>query len=346
MSRRLLVTLGLAGALLTGAAAAQQPPPPGGPAVPPGHPPIRPLEQTTPDRPGAAPMPPPQRAPGVQPGRPIGPGGQQLPPGAGPGRTIPLPGPGGRGAAPTPPPAPAPRLEECPGHGPMDPPHHVNWFHGLLGVNNEKAEQGGINSLLWRYHNKTNPCDPKNEPPPYLAQVINLGVFAFIIYRMGRKPLVDGLAKRRQGIMQEIDTANRLKSDSERRLKEYERKLGRLEETREEIKAEYAAQAEVDRKALLAELEERRAWMRRDAEFRVEQELKAARALLLQEAVRGAVTSAEQIIQREVTRADQDRLADEYLSSIQASFGAQPLIGSAGSAGAPAGGAQSTGAST
>lgn len=337
MSRRLLVTFGLAGALLTGVAVAQQPPPA---PLPPGHPPIQPLEQTTPQRPpGAAPAPAPQRAPGVPPGRPIGPGGQQLPPGVG--RQIPMPGTGGRGVAPTPPPrtpAPAPRLEECPGHGPMDAPHHINWFHGLLGVNNEKAANGG--TLLWRYHDDANPCDPKNEPPPYLAQVINLGIFGFILYRFGRKPLVEGLAKRRQAIMQDIENSNRLKVEAEKRLKEYQKRMAQLDETLLALKADHVAQAEADRKSLLVELEERRAWMRRDAEFRIEQELKAARVQLLQEAVRGAVSAAEHIIQQQVTGADQQRLADDYLSSIPTAFGGAALRGTAGAA------TQSTGATT
>lgn len=340
MSRRsrLAASLALAVALLAGAAVAQQPQPPPQPDVPPGHPPILPLEKT---KPGA--FQPPQRQPGVPPGRPIGPGGQQFPPGrgpgpGGPGRMIPVPGPGGR--APAAAPAPAPKPEFCPGHGPMDAPHHINWWRGLIGVNNEAAEKGGLSSLLWRYHNNVDPCDTKNQPPPFLASLINFSALLFILYRFGKKPLAEGLKKRRQTIMQEIENAAQLKKAAEQRMKEIQAKLKRLSETREELKADYAAQAEAERKNMLAEMEERRARMRRDAEFRIEQELKEARSVLLQEAVRGAASAAEQLVRQHVSAADQQRLADEYLSAFPVAIGS-----TSSSLGArPA--SQSTGAST
>ena len=92
------------------------------------------------------------------------------------------------------PPAPAPahtaaKAEHkgevhCPGHGPMDAPHHVNWWHGMLMASNERAQKGGfVNELLFRYHNENDPCDPKNEPPPFLASVLNVGLLGFILYR-------------------------------------------------------------------------------------------------------------------------------------------------------------------
>jgi F-type H+-transporting ATPase subunit b len=252
--------------------------------------------------------------------------------------------PGGPGGAHT---RPAPKQPEpeahgashgeahCPGHGPMDPPGHVNWWHGLIGVNNEAAGKGGINALLWRYHNPNDPCDPKNEPPPFLASALNFGLLAFIVVRFGRKPITEALRKRKQSITQEIDNASRLKDEAERRLEDYEDKLERLEETLAELKAEYAAQAEVEKAHLLAEAEQRRVRMRRDAEFRVEQELKAARAMLLQEAVQNAVTAAEELLRQRIGKEDLDRVAEEYLKAIPAAV----------TAGA-ARGAQTTGAAT
>jgi F-type H+-transporting ATPase subunit b len=220
----------------------------------------------------------------------------------------------------------------------MDPPHHVNWWRGLVGVDNEKAQEGGfLNHLLWRYNNPNDPCDAKNEPPPFLANILNVGLLAYILYRAGRKPLAQALVKRKQAIMEEFDKAAKLLADAEKRLKFYQDKLEHLEEELVALKADHAAQAELERKNLLAELEDRRARMRRDAEFRVEQELKAARVELLEEAVRGAVSAAEEMIRREVSGADFERLAEEYLRSIPVAFGASSL-------GARAAGTQSTGA--
>lgn len=333
--RRTSLALGVAAALVAGTALAQQP------ELPPGHPPVAPLPQDGAAQGEPQPAQVPPRSRELQPGRPMGPGGQQLP--AGHGRLRMQGGPGGAHARTAPKPA-EPEAhgeahghgeEHCPGHGPMDPPGHINWWQGLIGVNNEAAGKGGISSLLWRYHNPNDPCDPKNQPPPFLASVLNVGLLAFILFRFGKKPLAEALAKRKQSITQDIDNAARLKDEAERRLEEYQDKLTRLEETLAELKAEYAAQAEVEKAHLIAEAEQRRARMRRDAEFRVEQELKAARAMLLQEAVQSAVAAAEELLRQRVGKEDQDRIAEEYLKAIPAAV----------SAGA-ARGAQTTGAAT
>ncbi|AUX27929.1 ATP synthase subunit B [Sorangium cellulosum] len=317
-TRRTSLALGLAAALTAGTALAQQPE--AQPAMPPGHPPVG-AAQPAPHgaaRPNPHQMPPRSRE--VQPGRPIGPGGRQLPPGHGGLRMQAQPGqPGAHGrAAPEAESAAHGHEEHCPGHGPTDPPPHVNWWQGLIGVNNEAAGKGGIHSLLWRYHNEQNPCDPRNQPPPFLASLLNFGLLAFIIVRFGRKPIAEALKKRKQTIMAELDNASRLKEEAEKRLDQYEDKLTRLEETLAELKAEHAAQAEREKAHVLAEAEQRRVRMRKDAEFRIEQELKEARALLLKEAVEGAVAAAEQLLRQRVGKEDHDRVAEEYLKAIPA----------------------------
>lgn len=315
-------------------AAAQQPPPaqpaPGQPAPAqpaPGQPgqPTRPMLQPLPGPPSQLGQPTQPGQPG-QP-RPLRPMPGQGQPGLPPGHP-PFPGMGHGGQAPRPggkaparevAPVKKKTLEECPGHGPLDPPHHVNWWRGLLMVNNERAKQGGtLNHLLFRYHNENDPCDPDNEPPPFLASILNFGLLAFVIYRFGRKPVAEALQKRKATIMTDIENATRLRDEAEKRLEHYKDRFEHIEETLAELKAEYAAQAEIEKKHILAEAEERRARMRRDAEFRVEQELKSARAELLAEAVRGAVGAAEELIRQRATTQDQDRIAQEYLRLVPA----------------------------
>jgi F-type H+-transporting ATPase subunit b len=236
--------------------------------------------------------------------------------------------------------------DQCAGHGPMDAPHHVNWWKGMLMVNNARAEKGGfVNSLLFRYHNEVDACDPKNEPPPFLASLMNFGLLAFILYRFGKKPIGEALQKRRQTIMGDIENATRLREEAEARLNDYEDRFERIEETLGQLKAEYAAQSEVEKKHILAEAEERRARMRRDAEFRIEQELKSAKVELLQEAVLGAVKAAEEIIRQRATTQDQERLAQEYLKSVPEALtrGSQAAIPAGVASGAAAGAAAGQG---
>jgi F-type H+-transporting ATPase subunit b len=322
--------LGLAAALTTGVALGQQPQPPGAQPAAPG---------AQPQAPGAQPQPPAriqridpsQLPPAFQ--RPGGPGAPPVH-----GGMPPAHGglPGGPGARPGGMPSGHPGLppgfkphgkaepeehgghgEHCPGHGPDDPPPPPNWWRGLLMVHNERAQSPSVvNQLFFRYENTNDPCDPKNQPPPFLASVLNVGILALILYRFGRKPLAEALVKRKAAIMGEIDIATRLKEDARIRLREYEEKFERMEETLEQIHREYGAQAEQENKHLLVEAEERRVRMRRDAEFLIEQELKSARAELLEEAVANAVIAAEKLLAAKMGPSDLDRLADDYLGVV------------------------------
>ncbi len=211
----------------------------------------------------------------------------------------------------------------CPGHGPDDAPHfdQINWWHGMIGVNNEKSQSANfVDKLLWRYHNPTNPCDEKNQQSPLFASILNLAVLGYIVYHFGRKPISEALVKRKQDIMSEIETAARLEREAQGRLDDLEGKFDQIHETLKVLKIEYAAQAEVEKKHIVAEAEERRARMRRDAEFRVEQELRAARITLMQQAVSDATSAAEEIIRKRTAQADIDRMSEEYLASLRSAI--------------------------
>ncbi len=260
--------------------------------------------------------------------------GQGLPPGmAPPGRRPPRPP--SFPAAPAAPVAAAPasgdahaggghgEAHHCPGHGPNDPPAHINWYQGLLGVDNEKAQsQRGLDRLLWRYHNEKDECDPKNQDPPLLGAVINFAVVLLIVLKFAKAPVMEALAKRKQTIMQDIDSANTLRVDAETRLESYKQQLAKIEERRTQVRDEFRAQWEQEKKRILEEAGEKAARLRKDAEFRVSQELKQARADLLAEAVEGSVGAAEEILAKRIQPADLDRLAEDYVSSIGSTLAA------------------------
>ncbi len=201
-------------------------------------------------------------------------------------------------------------------HGPGAPTAKINWWQGLLGVNNKRANGSFLDRLLFRYNNTANECDPRNQEPPVLASLINLGIVILILMRFGRKPIVDALHKRKKTIMQDIDAATALKVDAEKRLKGYEKQLARIEDRRKELREEFRKQSEAERDRILKEAEEKAARQRRDAEFRVEQERKQAQTDLLREAVDQAVAAAESLVRSRIQAQDQERLADEYLAGI------------------------------
>jgi F-type H+-transporting ATPase subunit b len=222
----------------------------------------------------------------------------------------------------------------CPGHGPLDNPHPPNWWQGLIGSKydpsmfDEKPDKEGhfhrkdpfVSQLLWRFENDKDECDARNQPPPFLASVLNFGLLAFVIYRFGRKPLRDALVARKQGIMKEIEIADELLEKARKRVEDLEDQLEHLDERSEQLKADYAAQGEAERKHILAEAAERRTRMTRDVDFRIAQELKTAKAQLVHEAVERAVAAANEVLRSSVTQEDRDRAANEYLGGLEAAF--------------------------
>jgi F-type H+-transporting ATPase subunit b len=181
-------------------------------------------------------------------------------------------------------------------------PGPINWFYGMV-----YASEGAEPSLIVR---------PKGMQPPLGALLLNTGILFWVVYRVGRRPISDALKKRRTTIMQGIDDAARMKSEAESRLAGYEDKLDHLGDEIERLKREMRAAGEAERVRILAEAKERRVRMEREAQLLIEQELKAARHELLEATVAAALSSASEQLAKSLTSADHQRLADEYLASV------------------------------
>ena len=196
-------------------------------------------------------------------------GGLPMPPGQKPGRTLPRRAPSRLDSAES----QGPDVEECPNSQPEHLPPAVNYWRGMLMVNNALAQDGHfLSRLLFRYDNPGDRCNPKNDPPPLLASVLNFSLLAFVFYRFGRGRLSDALAKRKRHILADIETATKLLKDAERRLAEAKDRLHNVRAIQAQVRAEVAAQGATEKRVVLAAAEESRARMKADALARVEQE--------------------------------------------------------------------------
>jgi F-type H+-transporting ATPase subunit b len=195
-------------------------------------------------------------------------------------------------------------------HGEEEPEPEFNWAYGFLG------EKDGVEpSVAYR---------PKGMPAPFLANIINAAILFGIIVVAGKKPVVDGLKKRKERIVLGMEEAGKMKADAERQLAQYEERLKHLDSEIDRIRKDMRESAEAERQRILVEAKERRDRMERDAKLLVEQELKAAREALMHETVAAAMKSAEEIIAKEIGVADHDRLAGDYLATLQkASLGSE-----------------------
>jgi F-type H+-transporting ATPase subunit b len=152
--------------------------------------------------------------------------------------------------------------------------------------------------------------------PPFVAMVVNFVLLIGIYYVFGKKPIAAGLQARRDNVAKQIEEANRIKKEAQDRAKMYQAKLARLEEELQTARQALVEAGQGERERIIREAEEKAARMRRDADLRIEQEIKQMRQDIWREAVEQAVVAAEDLLKKRVTQADQERLAEQYLSDL------------------------------
>lgn len=188
-------------------------------------------------------------------------------------------------------------------HGHVPQFSDINWFTGLIGEK-EGVEPG----LLWR---------APGTPPPLGALILNAAVLFFLLIRFGGPAIKQGLIDRKKRVASDIEAARAMKIEAEAQLAHYEQKLSSMAAEMERIQAEMREQARAERERILAEVEGRRQALEREARVLVSQELNAARELISQKVVRQAVQAARESIVKSLNAEDQERLAQEQLSSVE-----------------------------
>ena len=107
-----------------------------------------------------------------------------------------------------------------------------------------------------------------------------------------------------------------MKQEAEARAKTYQAKLEKLEEEMGTAREGLVRAAEAERDRIVSDAEAKADRMRKDAEFLVAPELKQIRHDLLRDTVEAAVLAAEELLTSRVTTADQERLAEDYLTDL------------------------------
>lgn len=157
-----------------------------------------------------------------------------------------------------------------------------------------------------------------SKQPPWGTYAINLAVLLGIYWYFGKDAVKKGLADRRGRIKQEIDDAQRMLKEAESRAKKYQKKLEELDTDIDQAKKSLVLAGTSERDRIVREAKEKAARMERDAHFLVEQELKQIHQDVVRETLDRTVAAAEQLLKRSISPADQERLAEEYLTQLAA----------------------------
>ncbi len=150
----------------------------------------------------------------------------------------------------------------------------------------------------------------------FLYRCLDFGVTFGLLAYFVTKPIRNGLAGRREGVEKALREAEAAKDAAEAKFAEYDQKLSRAEAEIAGLQAELKREGEAERERILASAREMAAKVRQEAEKSAAGEVAKARAALREESARMAIAIAEELLKKNFTAADQDRLVSEYMQKV------------------------------
>lgn len=155
-------------------------------------------------------------------------------------------------------------------------------------------------------------------PPPFLfGPLFNFAVLMVLGYMAVKRQVNPALTARRVAVETEMAEAKRLHDEAQALHKEYTDRLENLSDEIAALKADFVKQGEAERDRIIAEAHARGEKMRVEGTQMIEQEMRSLRDELRRDAVLAAVTAAEEAVRKNVTPADQTRLVDEFVQSLE-----------------------------
>lgn len=151
----------------------------------------------------------------------------------------------------------------------------------------------------------------------FVWEWLNLLLLVGVLFYLVRKPVLAYLGDRRSGIQENLEGAERLLTDAQTRLQEWQAKVDDLDAEVADIRRLTQAAAELERERIIADAEKIAERIRRDAASAVERETRRARVALREEASELAVELAAGLLENSVTDQDRDRLVDEFVERLE-----------------------------
>ena len=150
-----------------------------------------------------------------------------------------------------------------------------------------------------------------------LSRFWNFAVFMIILVVVVKKFKVkDMLTARIDEIRQRLDDLKREKEETESRYQEAERKLREFEGEKQDILEQFKKEGEAESQKIVAEAQQRSAQILEQTELTIQQEMQSAKKKLREGVVELAAQRAGEIMAKEMTDKDQDRLVNEFIKKV------------------------------
>jgi F-type H+-transporting ATPase subunit b len=144
----------------------------------------------------------------------------------------------------------------------------------------------------------------------------NFLIYAFIIVKFAFPLIRDFLKSRHDEVVSTIAQASAKKQAAEALVNEYRAKLSGLDREVQSILASLRDEGQREKSKVVREAEATAVKIQEDAHFLAEQEVKMARQKLREEIADQAEATARQLIDRNLSGADQNRLVDDFIHTI------------------------------
>lgn len=149
-------------------------------------------------------------------------------------------------------------------------------------------------------------------------RVLNFAVLAAALVFLLKKPLSQALNNRIKGIQTQLDDLEAKKIEAEKILADFNDRIAKLSQESESIVAEYIRQGNEAKARILKEAESAAIKLEEQAKRNIQNEFDLAKKRLQQDIFEKALVKAEEIIKKNITAEDQNRLVDEYLDKVVA----------------------------
>jgi F-type H+-transporting ATPase subunit b len=162
--------------------------------------------------------------------------------------------------------------------------------------------------------------NPLVQPDPglYIWTIATFLILLALLAKFAWRPLLAALEQRQQSIRQSLDDARKAREELQRVQADATRILNEARAQADGIIASTRADANRLREELREKAQAEASGMVRNAERQIELETARALQTIRQEAVELSVAVASKLLQRNITKADNDRLIDDTLQKLQA----------------------------
>jgi len=164
-----------------------------------------------------------------------------------------------------------------------------------------EAAHGGSSTMWWNL----------------LYRTMNFVVLVAVLWWLLRTPIKNMLGGRRESIKAELEDLERAKAEAEQALTQAEAKLEDIEAQQEDIIKGYVQAGEAEKARIIDDAHKSAARIKEMADLTISQEIKHARAELMDELAEMSAKLAEDLIKQNIGPEDQKRLVSEYLDKVK-----------------------------